>query len=85
MAMNLQIMRLQRIKRLVKTNVVITHPVGGPESLKIGTNTQPEFPYSVSILLASLGAVNCFGQYAYYPAKQTCLTSLTNNIQIKSI
>jgi hypothetical protein len=83
--MNLQIMRLQRIKRLMKTNLVITHPEGDPESLKIGTNIQPEFPYSVSILLAALGAVNCFGQYAYYRARETCLTSLTNNIQIKSI
>ena len=40
-----------------ETNLVIIHPDGDYDSRIIGTNILPEFPYSVSILLAAPGAV----------------------------
>lgn len=38
-------------------NLVIIHPQGDHDSVITGINILPQFPYSVSILLAALGGV----------------------------
>jgi hypothetical protein len=40
-----------------ETNLVIIHPDGDHDIVITGTNIVPEFPYSISILLAALGGV----------------------------
>jgi hypothetical protein len=67
-----------------ETNLVIIHPDGHHDSVITGTNIVLEFPYSVSILLATLGVVIVLARMLLIQqAKLACLTSLNNNIQIK--
>lgn len=40
-----------------ETNLVIIHPDGDHDTVITGTNIVPEFLYSISILLATLGRV----------------------------
>ena len=68
----------------VETNLVIIHPDGHHDSVITGTNIVPEIPYSVSILLATLGPVIVLANMLpILQVKLACLTNLDNNIQIK--
>ena len=67
-----------------ETNIVIIHPEGDHDIVITGTNIVPEFSYSVSILLAAMGAVIVLARMLLIQqGKLACLTSMNNNIQIK--
>lgn len=67
-----------------ETNLVIIHPDGHHDSVITGTNIVPEFPYSISILLATLGAVIVLARMLLIQqGKLARLTNRNNNIQIK--
>lgn len=57
------------------------------DSVITGINIVPDFSYSVSILLAALGAIIVLDRMLLIiqQGKLASLTSLNNNIQIKSI
>jgi hypothetical protein len=67
-----------------ETNLVIIHPDGHKNSVITGTNIVPEFPYSISILLATLGAVIVLARMLLIQqGKLARLTSLNDYFQIK--